>query len=100
MPTKEKIRQTVLDLFRTEKEEWLARARQEAQRIAHESGEVCADDIHQALPVPKGIDPRIMGKVFVNMRFVRFQKSKRAECHHRIIGVFTNNNKIHEGVSI
>jgi len=77
-----------LNFFEQTKETWLINARMEARRIARERGEVCADDIHQALPLPAYIDRRIMGSVFEGMQFIRYQKSRRRECHHRPIGVF------------
>jgi len=82
-----------LDLFdlprSLNRDEWLDRARDIARRLAEENGEVCADEIHERLPIPQGIDGRIMGSVFEGMRHVGFQKSKRKTCHHRIISRFT-----------
>jgi hypothetical protein len=89
MPTKEKVKQAILDLYQKERIEWLMKARHLAHRIALTRGEVCADDIWANLQVPKGIDPRIMGSVFDGMKVVRYQRSARKECHHRPITVFT-----------
>ena len=77
-----------LTFFDQTKATWLRLAQKEAQRIALEQGEVSADDLHKALPIPKYIDPRIMGKVFYHLKFIRYKKSDRTECHHRPIGVF------------
>ena len=78
-----------LDFFDTTKETWLMLARMKAECIAREKGEVCADDIHAALPTPRYIDGRIMGSVFKGMRCIGYRKSKRKECHARPIGIFT-----------
>jgi hypothetical protein len=89
MPTKEEVRQMIIDFGKDKKAAWLATARKHAYSIALARGEVCADDIHAVCPIPENdVDPRIMGSVFRGMEFVRFQKSKRSECHHRGIGVF------------
>ena len=78
-----------LDFWTDSKEGWLRLARATARKIAREKGEVCADDIHKLCPIPRWLDRRIMGSVFDGMTYLRHQKSRRAECHHRAIGVFT-----------
>ena len=83
-----------LGFFDQTKETWLKLARLEAIRIAMQRGEVDADAIHAALPIPHYIDSRIMGKVFYGkvFEFVRYKKSERSTCHHRPIGVFRIKN--------
>lgn len=80
---------TQLNFFEQSKETWLRMAQSEAKRIALESGEVSADDIHKTLPIPAWIDRRIMGSVFNGLKFKYYKKSSRSECHRRPIGVFT-----------
>jgi hypothetical protein len=80
-----------ITFFDQTKETWLRLARMEALRIVNTRGEVCADDLHKALPIPKYIDGRIMGCVFIGLKFDRYKKSERTECHHRPIGVFVMN---------
>ena len=70
------------------KDEWLERARDLAQRIALDHGSVTADDIHEALPIPKGVDGRTMGSVFDGLKCVGYEKSRRQKCHRRPIGRF------------
>lgn len=77
-----------LGFFNQTKETWLRLAQMEALRIIKQQGEVCADDIHKALPIPNYIDGRIMGSVFAGLKFHHYKKSERIECHHRPIGVF------------
>lgn len=83
-----------LDLFTSipkspTKEQWLERARDLARQIAEEQGEVDADAIHDRMSIPQGIDRRVMGAVFDGMRHIGFKRSKRSECHHRVISRFT-----------
>jgi hypothetical protein len=83
-----------LDLFPSvpkapTKEQWLDQARDLARQIAEERGEVCADDIHEVLSIPQGVDRRTMGAVFEGMRWLGFTKSRRKECHYRPISRFT-----------
>lgn len=77
-----------LGFFDATKETWLKNARIEARRIASERGQVCADDIHKALPLPRYIDHRIMGSVFEGMNCIGSKRSERSKCHHRKIGIF------------
>ena len=70
--------------------EWLARAREVALEIAHKRGEVCADDVRAALPLPTLAHPSLMGAVFNDRRFrcVGFTKSVRTEARARIIRLY------------
>jgi len=76
------------------REEWLIGARAVAKTIARMRGKVSADEIHDALPIPKGIDPRIMGSVFSGFKCVGYRKSRRAECHNRPIGTFVFDKEV------
>jgi hypothetical protein len=67
------------------KEEWLEIAREVAERIAIERGSVTADDIWDACPPPKSINPKTMAGVFKGFRYLSHVKSRRSECHHRSI---------------
>ena len=78
-----------MNLFQENKHEWIRKARDIARSLVLEYGEVTADDIHDAIPIPSWIDGRCMGAVFHGMRCIRYQKSKRKVNHHRPIGVFT-----------
>jgi hypothetical protein len=89
MPTQAEVRQLVIDFSQEKRKDWLLRARAMAHSIALKRGEVCADDIHANCPIPdRDVDRRIMGAVFRGMVFVRFKKSERPACHHRVISVF------------
>jgi hypothetical protein len=71
-------------------QEWIARARAHARRIAGERGQVTINDVRLVCPPPDDADPRIMGAVFGRAEFVRvgFAVSYRKSCHGRHIGVF------------
>ena len=85
---RERVKQALLDFSREERTLWIRSARELAQEIAEQSGEVCADDIHARMPVPAGVDGRTMAQVFTGLRWLRFQRSTRSECHYRTISVF------------
>ena len=70
------------------KEEWLTKAREVANQIALDHGSVTADDIHEALPIPRGVDGRTMGSVFDGLKCIGYEKSRREINHHRPIGRF------------
>ncbi len=71
-------------------QDWIARARAHARRIAGERGRVTINDVRMVCPPPDDADPRIMGAVFSRAEFTRvgFQVSHRKSCHGRHIGVF------------
>ena len=72
------------------KEEWLEEAREIAQTVIMLTGKVSADDLWERFPPPKSINPKIMGGVFKGLKFLRYRKSNRSECHHRPICEWTN----------
>lgn len=82
--------QDILPLFEETRDEWLARARWWARRLGDSGHEVTIDDVREQCPPPAGFDPRVMGAVFRGAEWecVRYQKSHRAQCHKRPIGVF------------
>jgi len=47
-----------------DKAEYLAEVRAIARAIAKTKTWITADDLHEILPVPSGIDPRILGSAF------------------------------------
>lgn len=71
-------------------QDWLARARAVAVKIARENGEVSSDDIHEALPLPPEANPALMGAVFKNigLRVVGYQNTRRPQAHGRLIRVY------------
>lgn len=84
------LRDQALDLLERTRAEWIEKARYEAWRVILFNGEVSADDIHKACPVPEGMDHRVMGAVFRggHFRVLRYQPSRRAINHARIIPVW------------
>ena len=69
---------------------WLYSARECAVMVATLHGSVTADDIHQRCPIPSGIDPRVMGAVFMIPELVAdgYVPTKRPEAHARPIRRF------------
>lgn len=82
--------QAVLPLFEVTRANWLAYARETARRLAQHGREVTIDDVRASCPPPSGVDPRVMGAVFNGRDWecVRYERSSRAACHSRPIGVF------------
>jgi hypothetical protein len=67
------------------------RLRDAARRLAAGGREITSDDVHQACPVPNGVDPRIMGAVFhPRSDWLRTgtKQSRRRENHGRWISIW------------
>jgi hypothetical protein len=80
--------QGVLPLQEREHPELVKRLRAKARELAAGGREITSDDVHEAHPIPSGIDPRIMGAVFhPRSDWVRVgsQQSRRKENHGRWI---------------
>jgi hypothetical protein len=78
-----------LDALEAARVEFLAAARTYIDQ--HDIGaELTIDDVRTAVPVPEGIDGRVMGAVFRKSDWapVRFVNSRRTTCHKRPIRVF------------
>ena len=89
--TKDLFEQTVLPLFEQHRAEWLAEARMVALKLGEQQAEVTINDVREISPPPPDIDPRVMGAVFLRRDWVliRHERSNRATCHNRPVGVFT-----------
>lgn len=76
--------QGVLPLQEKQYPELTRRLRETAVRLAQEKGEITADDLHEAFPIPPGVDPRILGAVFRSGAWVctGYVKSRRTEKNH------------------
>lgn len=62
-----------------------------ALQLGREKGEITADDVHEAHPIPDGIEPRVMGTAFPKEHWVntgRYVKSRRKVNHGRRIPVW------------
>lgn len=83
-------RDAALDLLERTRADWLAGARHIAVRIAERNSFVTADDIHKVFPIPEGVDPRVMGAVFMIPELVAdgYVPTTRPEAHYRPIRRF------------
>lgn len=75
----------------TARADWLSRARVLAKQLYDTDGEpVSVDDIRSRLPLPDGVDTRVMGVVFKggDWALVDYVKSKRKESHYRPVARF------------
>lgn len=71
--------------------DWLSRARALAAEIYATTGApVSVDDVRARLPLPDGVDTRVMGVVFRkgDWVLVDYVKSNRKESHHRPVARF------------
>ena len=77
-------RQEVLPFQERQYPELAKRLREVAKRLAQTKGEITSDDVHEAHPIPPGIDGRIMGAVFSKKEWVRvgYQPSRRKDQNH------------------
>jgi hypothetical protein len=83
--------QGVLPLQERQYPELTKRLRETAVRLAREKGEITADDVHEAYPIPLGVDPRIMGVVFSRKDWRKTGKyvpSRRKVNHGRPVPVW------------
>ena len=70
---------------------WIDKARATARRLARELGAITIDDVREACPPPKGVDPRVLGAVFHPKKdwvCVDYRKSWRRECHNRPVAIW------------
>lgn len=72
------------------RDEWIEAVSAFIPRYAQEHGQVCADDVHEHLPTPDGVDGRAIGAMLrgSGLRCVNYRRSRRPECHFRPIGNF------------
>ncbi len=83
------LRDQALDLLEEHRADYIAAARSHADAALCAQGEVSADDLHERCPVPPGMDGRVLGAVFKGRyRLLRYQPSRRPECHGRIIPIW------------
>jgi hypothetical protein len=89
-------RDAVLALLERTRSEYLERARAAAEELAKKTRTVTIDDVRAVCPPPAGIDPRVLGSVFMKSRWVPvgFAQSARATCHARHVRVFVRKEDI------
>lgn len=88
--TKDLFERTVLPWFEESRADWLANAREVALQLGEWFPEVTIDDVRILCPPPANVDPRVMGAVFLRKHWelLRHERSNRAACHNRPVGVF------------
>lgn len=75
----------------TARADWLSRARALAREIyLNTAAPVSVDDVRARLPLPDGVDTRVMGVVFKggDWTLVDYVKSTRKESHYRPVARF------------
>lgn len=93
-PDGEARRDAALNLLRVRRADLIRRCTVAALRVALERGEVVADDVRAAVPIPPGVSPKLVGYVFRDLedarilRRVRFRNSTRPASHARPLSVW------------
>jgi len=84
-----RTKEEAFDLFEAHRAEWLAAARNFLNRQPIGS-KMTVNDVRSAVPLPGGIDGRVMGSVFRGQpwKMVAYKPSARKTCHKRPIAVF------------
>lgn len=87
-----------LDLYESEKQEWLRKARMTAVEIALKDGRVSADELREKFPIPAHINKNIMGQVFQHPDFCwnGIKKSTTGSRKRSLISVWVLKNEIRE----
>lgn len=90
-----KQRDNALELLERTRKQYVRRARAYAIGHARLHGSVTADDVRKALPLPEGIDGRVMGAIFNTqaLKKIGYTQTKVATSHGRPIAVFAINRE-------
>ena len=94
-----------LALHERTKPDYLARARDAARKLLETQPFVTVNDIRAICPPPPGIDPRVMGAIFLHRDFAplgEHVRSGRSECNNRKIQRFTFSNyyRVHRALGL
>lgn len=83
-------RDRVLTALEEHRPDFIAAARMAAVEHARQFGVVTINDVRAKCPPPENVDPRVMGAVFRDKRFVKvgYENSSRSTCHARPIAKF------------
>lgn len=91
--TRIKTKDEAMELFSKTRAEYLTRARKVAQQIvaARSVKTITVDDVRKVCPVPKNINPSVLGALFCKSDWVivGFEQSTRAVAHSRFIRRYT-----------
>lgn len=84
---------TVQDLFRTNREEWLMEARATARKLLTTRHTITIEEVLKECPRPKYLHRNITGAVFMDKDFkaMGYTKSKRPVSNARVITVWALN---------
>jgi hypothetical protein len=80
--------QTVMDLFETTREDYLAEARLAAESLANQRGVITVNDVREMCPPPANIDPRVMGAIFKSKAWHKVGYMSSSRAHMRPIAMF------------
>jgi len=88
-----RVPNTTQDLFRTNKEQWIQEARQIAQKLLLNRGQITIEDLLEVHPLPKYIKKNLLGRVFQDDIFqaVGYTKARRTMAKGHIIRIWELN---------
>ena len=83
-------KQTAMNLFEAERQEFLELCRWTAKKIAKEKGHVTIDDVRDNVMLPLKIDGRVFGAVFNKSDWLKvgYTNTRRESSHGRPIAIF------------
>lgn len=85
------IKQQQLAMFEERDHLFLARCRAYAATVARDRGQVCINDVREAIEVPPGMHPSVLGAVFRTRLFtaIGFTEATHPAAHARVVRVYT-----------
>lgn len=85
------LRDTQLAMFQLQQAEFLAECRAVAMQVARRNGQVSINDVRQAVSVPPGVHPSVLGAVFKTKQFkvVGYTQAEHPGAHARIVRVYS-----------
>ncbi len=89
--TKINSKQKAMDLFKITRREFLDYSRWVARKICKQKGHVTVDDIRELVQLPKGLDGRCYGGIFIGKEWIKtgYTHTTIRSSHGRPIAVFS-----------
>jgi len=85
------LRDQAIERVAINKESYVQAARKVMHEILDRAGRVTSDDVRDLLPVPDGMDPRVLGAVFARcgLRRIGWKETRYPQAHARPIAIWT-----------
>ena len=98
-PTGEQLRDKALDLLAEHRSELILELQRCAMRIALDRADFTADDVREAMPIPIGTNPVVLGSAIGSLsrggylKQIGYRKSTRAVAHRRPVAIWYAQDK-------